>query len=173
MVSRAEQRVAPSLTQRRAPTAVGVALLGLLAGAALLAARPTEARGATHPRRAREARVLRATDTAHLHYVSASGSLLYELGAASGTLPGTMRVHFNLGATFTGSFTIYTRGDTIRGHGTATPHGAGVYESFAGSLVVTGGSGRYVHAHGRARLYGTFNRNTYGLVVQTAGTLFY
>ena len=119
------------------------------------------------------ARALKASDTAHLHYISASGSLLYEQGGASGTLPGSMHVHFDVGATFTGSFTIYTRGGTITGHGTATPHGSGVYESFAGTLVVSGGSGRYAHAHGRAGLYGTFDRDSYGLVVQTTGTLLY
>jgi hypothetical protein len=84
-----------------------------------------------------------------------------------------MHVHFNVGASFTGSFTVYTRGGSIKGHGEATPHGSGVYESFAGSLIVSGGTGRYVHAHGRAGLYGTFNRDNYGLVVQTAGTLLY
>ena len=119
------------------------------------------------------ARALKASDTAHLHYISASGSLLYEQGGASGTLPGSMHVHFDVGATFTGSFTIYTRGGTITGHGTATPHGSGVYESFAGSLTVSGGSGRYAHAHGRAGLYGTFDRDNYSLVVQTTGTLLY
>jgi len=119
------------------------------------------------------ARALKATDTAHLHYISAAGSLLFEEGGASGTIPGSMRVHFDVGATFSGSFTIYTRGGTIKGHGTATPHGSGVYESFAGTLVVSGGSGRYAHAHGRAGLYGTFDRDSYGLVVQTTGTLVY
>lgn len=123
--------------------------------------------------RARAAGALKATDSAHLHYISASGALLYEEGAAAGTLPGSMRVHFSVGATLSGSFTIYTRGGTIKGHGSATPHGSGVYESFAGSLVVAGGSGRYVHARGRAGLYGTFNRNNYALVVQTVGTLHY
>ena len=88
-------------------------------------------------------------------------------------LPGSMHVHFDVGATFTGSFTIYTRGGTIAGHGTATPHGSGIYESFAGTLVVSGGSGRYTHARGRAGLYGTFDRDSYGLVVQTTGTLLY
>jgi hypothetical protein len=78
-----------------------------------------------------------------------------------------------VGATFTGSFTIYTHGGSIRGHGSANPHGSGVYESFAGSLVATGGTGRYTHAHGRAGLYGTFNRNNYALLVQTTGTLLY
>jgi hypothetical protein len=84
-----------------------------------------------------------------------------------------MRVRFNVGATFTGSFTIYTHAGTIKGHGSATPHGSGAYESFAGSLIATGGTGRYAHAHGRAGLYGTFNRNNYALLVQTRGTLLY
>jgi hypothetical protein len=136
-------------------TAIVAALLAMLAGPALAA------------------HALKATDTAHLRYISASGSLLYEEGGASGTLPGSMRVHFNIGATFSGSFTIYTRGGSIRGRGSATPHGSGVYESFEGSLVVVGGSGRFAHARGQARLYGTFNRNNYALLVQTVGTLHY
>ncbi len=150
--------------RRRVRAAAGATLLALLAVTAHAAASGPQARAA---------RTLKATDTAHLHYVSASGSLLYEEGRASGTLPGSMRVHFNVGATLSGSFTIYTRGGTIRGHGEATPHGSGVYESFAGSLVAKGGTGRYAHAHGRAGLYGTFNRNSYALAVQTTGTLFY
>ena len=116
---------------------------------------------------------LSAAETAHLHYVSASGSLLNEVGRANGTLPGSMRVHMLVATTFSGSFTIYTNGGTIDGHGSATPHGSGLYESFAGTIVATGGSGRYEHAHGRARLYGTFNRDTYALLMQTSGTLYY
>jgi hypothetical protein len=163
------------------PAAIAAASLGLIAVANLPAvmavARVTAA--ATRPaqtagsRRARAAHALNATDTAHLHYVSASGSLLNEQGTASGTIPGRMRVRFDVGTRFTGSFTIYTRNGTITGHGTATPHGSGVYESFAGSLIVSGGSGRYRRARGRAGLYGTFDRNSYGLVVQTTGTLRY
>lgn len=122
---------------------------------------------------ARTAHALKASDTAHLRYLSASGSLLLEEGRATGALPGKMRARVDIGATFTGSFTIYARGGSIRGRGTATPHGSGKYESFAGSLVVSGGSGRYAHAHGRAGLYGTFNRDTYAFLVQTTGTLVY
>jgi hypothetical protein len=120
-----------------------------------------------------EASVIKASDTAHLRYVSASGALLLEKGGATGTLPGTMTVHLDVGATFTGSFTIATKNGSIYGHGTATPHGSGTYESFAGSLTVTGGTGRYRHAHGRAGLYGTFNRGSYALVIQTTGDLSY
>lgn len=114
---------------------------------------------------------LRAKDTAKLHYVGAVGEQVYETGSASGTLPGSMHVHMVFASTFSGSFTIYTRGGAIYGHGRAKPHGGGVYESFAGTLVVTGGTGRYRHAHGTAGLYGVFNRNNYSLLVQTAGTL--
>jgi hypothetical protein len=161
--------------------ATGVALLVVPASGALAAVKPAQARAAVHPpsgvpatpTRAYAARAMTATDTAHLRYVSASGSLLLEEGKASGTLPGSMRVHFDVGATFSGSFTIYAGAGSITGHGVAVPHGAGVYESFSGSLTVTGGSGRYAHAHGQARLYGTFNRNTYALLVQTVGTLHY
>jgi hypothetical protein len=122
---------------------------------------------------AQAARALRATDEAHLGYVSASGATLYETGRAIGTLPGWMRVHMRIGVTFSGSFTIYAAGGSIAGHGSATPHGVGVYESFSGSLTVSGGSGRFRHARGTARLYGTFNRNSYALLIQTQGTLRY
>jgi hypothetical protein len=158
--------------QRRAFAAIATALLG---GGAL-ASPTTTAAGAAGVRaapRAHAANALKARDTAHLRYISASGSLLYETGSAAGTLPGSMRAHVNIGATIAGNFTIYTRGGAISGRGAATPKGSGVYESFAGSLRVSGGTGRYRHAHGTARLYGTFNRNSYALVVQTVGTLYY
>ncbi len=114
---------------------------------------------------------LHASDTAKLHYVGAVGEEVYETGSASGTLPGSIRVHMIFASTFSGSFAIYTRGGRIDGHGKARPHGEGVYESFAGTLTVTGGTGRYRHAHGTAHLYGTLDRDNYALTIQTAGTL--
>jgi len=169
----------------RSVTAPTVVRAWRLAGpAALVLAACLAARGATVTvavaaadrgagDRAHAARALHASDEAHLRYVSASGSTLYETGHASGTLPGSMRVHMRIGPTFSGSFTIYAAGGTIAGHGTATPHGVGIYESFAGTLTLTGGSGRFRHASGAAKLYGTFNRNTYALLIQTEGTLHY
>jgi hypothetical protein len=141
--------------------------------AALLAALGASACVAHAAHAAHSAHALKASDTAHLRYLSASGSLLLEEGQTSGTLPGKMRAHVNVGSTFSGSFVTYTRYGTIVGHGTATPHGSGTYESFSGKLIVTGGSGRYAHAHGTSGLYGTFDRDNYAFVVQTTGTLLY
>ncbi len=123
---------------------------------------------------AHAARTLNITDTAAMHYTGGSGSLLHESGAVSGTLPGSMKADCDIGVTAVStSFTIYAAGGTIKGHGTATPHGSGAIESFAGTLVATGGTGRYAHAHGHAGLYGTFNRRNYALTVQTTGKLAY
>jgi hypothetical protein len=125
---------------------------------------------------AHTSRALKTTDEARMRYVKhrSSSSRLFEEGTAHGTLPGSMDAYCSLGATFSASFTIRTAGGTIEGHGAATPHaGGGLYESFAGTLTVTGGTGRFARAHGHAGLYGTFNRRTYSLTVQTTGSLSY
>jgi hypothetical protein len=156
---------------RRGTTA---ALFVALATAGCLAIAANATAHAVAPaRRAHAARVLNASDTAHLHYVSSSGSLLFEEGKTTGTLPGSMRVHLNLGTVFTGTFKIYASGGSIQGHGSATPHGSGTYESFSGTLTVTGGTGRYAHAYGHGGLYGTFDRDNYALVIKTTGSLTY
>jgi hypothetical protein len=157
----------------RIGTATGFALLGVLASMSLLASGSAAARPMSGPPAAHAARTLKATDTAHLHKVSVSGSELIEEGKATGTLPGKMRASVDVGATISGSFIFYLHGGTIKGRGDATPHGSGEYESFAGSVKVTGGSGRYVHARGETKLYGTFDRGNYSLVIQTTGTLSY
>lgn len=119
------------------------------------------------------ARSLLASDRATLHYVSSTVSVFYEIGRAAGTLPGRMRVHMRLGSKFSGDYVIEAEGGTIHGSGSATPHGSGTYESFAGTITVTGGTGRYRGAYGHARVYGTFDRVNNQLKVQTSGTLHY
>lgn len=148
-------------SRRVARRAAGAAA-GLLA---VLSATAWPAFGAT--------RSLHATDRAVLHYVSSTVNVFYERGRATGTLPGWMRVHMRLGSKFSGEYVIETRGGTIRGRGSATPHGSGVYESFAGTIAVTGGTGRFRGAHGHAHVYGTFDRIDNQLKVQTTGTLDY
>lgn len=161
-------------SHREALTAAATVAFALvtLGGTAAASAEQPGVR-ATNTPRARAAKVLQAHDSANLRYISASGSTLFEMGKASGTLPGSMRVHMQLSAKFTGSFVIDIPGGSITGRGSATPHGSGRYESFAGTLSVTGGTGRFGHASGTAKLYGVFDRKSYALRIQTAGTLYY
>jgi hypothetical protein len=157
-------------------TVAGVALLAILAPAALAGASTSSARtagGAKRPPAAHAARTLNITDTAKMHYGGGSGTKLRESGSASGTIPGSMKALFTVGSTLTANFTIYASGGTITGRGTGTLHGSGTYESFAGTLVATGGTGRYAHAHGHGGFYGTFDRKNYDLTVQTTGKLSY
>lgn len=122
---------------------------------------------------ARTARSLDGTATAHLHLVRPDGTRLSEEGPVTGSLSGSMRAVVYTGNVFTGNFTIQTHGGSIEGRGRATPHGLGRYQSFSGTIMIAGGSGRYSHAHGRAGLYGTFDRRTYALVIQTKGRFWY
>jgi hypothetical protein len=126
--------------------------------------------------RARSARTLNVTDTAHVHLVSEteSGELVEE-GEAKGALPGTVKVQFSIAASINATFTIRNRYGSISGHGSGKINGTGREASFGGSMTVTRGTGRYAHAHGHGGFYGTIDReNThYPAVVQTTGTLVY
>lgn len=139
---------------------------GLVGGATALAHRA--------PVVARAAHSLEVRDESHMHLIHESGSLLLKEGPATGTLPGTVKVRFNVGATISAYFTIYPRGGgSIIGHGKGALHSTGTYATFGGTLTVTGGSGRYAHAHGGGGLYGAINRHSYALTVQAIGKLSY
>lgn len=127
------------------------------------------------PGAARLARTLNGADVAHLYLVRQyEGEVLYEKGKATGALPGEMRAKITVQpGVLKGECTIYTGGSSITGEGHATAQGAGRYQSFRGTLVITKGTGRYKGIHGRAGLYGTFDTRTFALVVQTTGTLSY
>lgn len=147
-----------------------IALLTALASSTLLlAGAASRVEGSA---RAHTAHTLTGTDTAHLHLVHQYEALLYEEGHATGTLPGNIRAQLNVGPSLTGRVTIYTRGGSITGRGNAKLHGEGRYQSFAGSLALVGGSGRYRHIHGRGKFYGVFDRRTYAVVIQTAGNFY-
>lgn len=146
---------------------------GAMAGAGLLwAGGPALAHPPASPV-ARAAGKLSVRDEGHLHLEHESGSLLLEEGRATGTLPGSVKVRFDVGATVTAYFTIYTDGGSITGHGKGALHSTGAYSTFGGTLSVTSGSGRFAHAHGSGGLYGAINRRTDALTVQTIGTLYY
>jgi hypothetical protein len=88
-------------------------------------------------------------------------------------LPGRMSAQLTVAQQYSGTCTIYTNGGSVTGHGVATPHGTGRFQSFKGTLTITGGTGRFRGAHGRTGLYGTFDRRTFSLVIQTTGNFSY
>lgn len=143
--------------------------------AALAASARLPAAGATDT--ARAAHVLAGTATADLHLLKIEGSVLIEEGPVNGSLDGTAKAYLNIGSTgstLAARFTITTRSGTISAQGTAHPHGSGRYTSFAGTYTIVHGTGRYAHIHGRAGLYGVFDRNTEAVILQaTGGTLSY
>jgi hypothetical protein len=184
-VSARRHRVRAAAVAGAAAIATVGATLTIGAGASGAAIRPAGAhtagarahtagaRARTAEARAHTAGVLDGEATAHLHLVQVEGSELSEEGPVAGVLTGTARGVLRLGAVFMASFTIHTRNGSITGRGTATPHGTGRYQSFAGSFTAIGGSGRYAHIHGRAGLYGVLDRRTDSVVIQTTGRLSY
>jgi hypothetical protein len=169
----------------RRPTRWGTGRgLAAITGALVLAAAGTQAAIADGeapaaprgPIVARAARTESVNDTGHLKLLHASGEILTEEGPISGTIPGTVKVRLEVGTTeVRASFTIEpSSGGSIVGTGRAKISSSAKYSSFAGSLSVTGGTGRYAHARGSGKLYGALERRHDHLTVQTReGTLHY
>jgi hypothetical protein len=127
-------------------------------------------------RRAHASHTVSVKDESHLKFVHSSGSMLVDEGPATGTIPGKTRVTFayNGNPNVSAQIVIYGHAGRIYAHGggrLSNPSSAS--PSFKGSLKITGGTGRYSHANGSGTLYGVFYRRSYGLVVQTEGSLHY
>jgi len=148
----------------------------VLAAAVTALAATSTALAASHTAspRARTARTLVANDEGRLKKKDESGPNLLEEGPATGTLPGWVRVKFNIGATIKAWFVLYPRGGgSISGKGEGALHSTKRYASFGGHMSVTSGTGRYRHARGSGGFYGVVDRETLALTVQTRGTLHY
>jgi hypothetical protein len=126
--------------------------------------------------RARAASAVGVKDEGHLRLVKSSGSQLIDEGTATGTIPGKVRIVFVYDGNpmVDAQITIYGHGGSLQAHATgrlSSPTSAS--PSFRGALTITGGGGRYAHAHGSGQLYGVFYRRSYAMTVQTEGTLRY
>jgi hypothetical protein len=129
---------------------------------------------ARNPAHAHIARTISGNDNSALHLVHANGSMLYEEGRASGSLPGTIHAWLHVGANFSGHFMFYTSSGAISGHGSAKSHqGRYPYVSFSGIANITSGTHRYIHVHGNLGFYGVLNRNNSAVQMQTRGSLAY
>jgi hypothetical protein len=123
---------------------------------------------------ATSAGTLNVTDTTHLHLLNESGSILIEEGNAAGALPGRVKARYKLGATVTATAVIYpSGGGSISIHGVGVLHSSGIYASYAGSLTVTGGTGKYARVHGSGGFYGVVNRRSWATTMQTTGKVSY
>jgi hypothetical protein len=119
---------------------------------------------------------IRVRDEGHLHYHSVAASSILDEGAITGTIPGKGRVTFlyNGSPKVTARFSIRARAGTIYGEAHCRLHNpTSPTPSFHGALSITGGSGRYLHAHGAGHLYGVFHRHGYAISMQAIGSLTY
>jgi hypothetical protein len=122
------------------------------------------------------ASTLNVHDEGHLHFITSSGSEIIDEGAAKGSFPGTVKVHFdyNGNPAVSAKFTISGRGGSISGQAKARlSNPTSPAPSFRGAFSITGGSGHYAHIHGTGEIFGVFTRRGYALVVQTIGDLHY
>jgi hypothetical protein len=95
-------------------------------------------------------RTIALNETGHLHLTSKHNYTLNEQGSASGTVPGTIYVHLTAVSTsrVTAEVSIYPKGGSLSGNGTASYRRAGTTASFSGSMSIGRGTGSYAHAHG-------------------------
>jgi hypothetical protein len=132
--------------------------------------------GAAASPRARIAASIKVKDEGKLRLIKSSGSLLIDEGPAHGTLPGTVNIHFvyDGNPTVTATITISSHAGRIQARGSGRlSNPSSPNPSFKGNLTITGGSGRYAHAHGSGSFYGVFYRRSYAITVQTEGTMHY
>jgi hypothetical protein len=159
-LSSAAVLIAPAL----AVLAIGIGVDGALANT-------------SDPPSARSARVISVRDSSELHLVRAIGETLLEEGKTTGTLPGTVRTRIDLNAgagTATSRFTFYLTGGSLTGRASGVANsGQGGWESFAGTMWLDRGTGRYAHASGSGKMYGALYRRNDRLKVQAIGRLRY
>lgn len=113
-------------------------------------------------------------DHGKLRFHTAGATVIVDEGPVSGSIPGHAIVHFayNGSPNVTARFAIHAKGGVLYGKARCKLHNpTSPVPSYSGALQITGGSGRYAHAHGSGEMYGLFYRHGYALVVHANGTL--
>jgi hypothetical protein len=140
---------------------------------AMVAAGALGADGARAPS-AHTTRTISLNETGRLHLVNKHGFTLNELGAASGTVKGTISVHLKIVSTsrVSAEVTISPKGGSISGSGTASYHKGENIASFAGGLSISRRSGSYANARGSGlKFSGTIARSNDAITVHVSGQL--
>jgi hypothetical protein len=114
-------------------------------------------------------------ETAQLRVLSRRGIIFNEQGPASGTFRCTLTLRLTAKVTHVSiQFSANPSGGTLRGEGSANVQPEGAIGRVTGTVSITGGSGRYAHAHGsRLAITGTVNRHNYNLSIRVTGTMYY
>ncbi|HEY5193586.1 MAG TPA: hypothetical protein VIJ39_06900 [Solirubrobacteraceae bacterium] len=164
------------MSLRRILSAAGVGggvlmILGPLGPSISQAATPTTS--LTTPPTALTARAFSLNENGSLHLTSKQGFTLNEEGPASGTLSGTIYVHLKIVSSthVTAEISIYPRGGSITGQGSASYRRQGSSANFSGSLSIERGTGSYNHARGSGLSFsGTIQRSNDAVTVHVGGT---
>lgn len=154
--------------------AVAAALgVGALASVAVLGAGSA---GAAGPR-AQAARALSLSDSANLKLNNHKGVELKESGYAKGNLPGSIYIQLRLASSrsVTAKIQVYPSGGSVSASASATYRVVtSSSASFAGTLNITGGSGRYSKAKGSHLSFsGTVHRPSDSVSVHVSGRMSY
>jgi hypothetical protein len=130
---------------------------------------------ASHGPAAVAARSESLNETAQLRVVSRHGIIFNEQGPASGTFRGTLTLLLTAKVTRVSiQFSANPSGGTLRGEGSANVQAQGAIGRVNGIVSITGGSGRYAHAHGSGlAITGTVDRHNYNLSIRVTGTMSY
>ncbi len=121
-------------------------------------------------------RTISLNETGRLHLVSKHGFTLNEVGAASGSIKGTITVRLKIvsSSRVSAEVTITPSGGSLSGSGTASYHRGATSASFSGGLSISHRSGSYSHAQGSGlKFSGTIAKSNDAITVHVSGRLSY
>lgn len=150
-LQRASLRVSLVLMAVTLAVAVGVAPSG---------ADPVHAK----PPVAGAAKTMSVNLTAKMHLIGRPGHVLNEQGTFTGTLGGSINVHFTAVTSTSGigTFLAYPSGGSIAGQTNTKGHVVGANIYFTGTMTITKGTGRWAHASGSGLQFsGVINRQNF------------
>jgi len=154
----------------RAALVAGIMSAGVFPGIALVGVATSNAA----PSKAVAARTITLHESGQLHRTGHSGLKLNEQGSASGTIRGTIYIHLDVVSPnrVTTEISIYPRGSSLTGTGSASYHVNGGTASFSGTMSIDRGTGTYAGARGSGlKFSGTIQRLSGAVSVHLSGSM--
>jgi hypothetical protein len=123
---------------------------------------------------AHDARTVALNESGQLHLTSRHGFTLDERGTAYGSVSGSIYVHLTIVSTsrVAAEVNLYPAGGSISGQASASYRRGSSTASFAGTISITRGTGRYAHVRGSGLSFsGTIRRSDEAISVRVRGTV--